>query len=60
MPDLGVPPTQNEARRVREWRVDVCKSCARLAQWPFCKHYNAMDGTWFETVNVREIGNRRG
>jgi hypothetical protein len=48
----------------REWVVEVCRSCDRLAQWPFCSHRpQGLDAVgaapWTETVRVREVGRRR-
>lgn len=41
----------------RRWEgiVEVCKTCDRKAQWPFCEH-KTDDGSWYRLVVVREVG----
>lgn len=50
----------------RVFFIDVCKTCDRLAKWPFCEHrpehidYEAIGNPfaprnlWYETIRVRE------
>lgn len=48
----------------RTWYIDVCKTCDRLAQWPFCEHRPERASLepgapkWYETIRVRETGRR--
>jgi hypothetical protein len=54
------------AKNKRTWIVEVCKTCDRLAQWPFCDHRQqwldenpvSQESTpsWYELVRVRETG----
>ena len=43
--------------RPTKWKgiVEVCKTCDRQAQWPFCEH-KTDDGRWYRLVTVREVG----
>jgi hypothetical protein len=45
----------------KTWIIDVCATCARLAQWPFCEHRDQWakqgDGTGSWYVAVRVTGN---
>jgi hypothetical protein len=47
------------AIRSRVWTIEVCRSCDRLAQWPFCEHRPARaaldDARWTELVTVKEV-----
>jgi len=45
----------------RTWMIEVCKTCSRLAQWPYCAHrptttneWSVPQVSWTETVRVRE------
>lgn len=44
----------------RTWVIAVCRTCDRLAQWPFCEHRDEwVNGgspppPWYEHVTVRE------
>jgi len=49
----------------REWTIDVCRTCGRLAVWPFCEHrptgyvpWHVWEA-WCESVHVREVGSPR-
>lgn len=50
-----------EASPGREWVIDVCRTCGRMATWPFCEHRPeraALTGAyvpWTEAVTVKEI-----
>lgn len=53
---------RDAAKRI--WTIEVCKTCSRLAVWPFCEH--RPDGyvppgtpSWCELVRVREVGTRK-
>ncbi|GAC1521660.1 MAG: hypothetical protein NVS3B1_06150 [Marmoricola sp.] len=35
--------------------VEVCNTCDRKAQWPFCEH-KTDNGRWYRLVQVREVG----
>lgn len=45
----------------RTYFIDVCKTCNRLAQWPFCEHKPELwfnhdpNNKWYETIRVREV-----
>lgn len=57
-------------RQPREWLLEVCRECGRIAQWPFCQHRQewldayprvmASTPSWTEHVRVREVGRKRG
>lgn len=48
--------TESQSRRARwEGIVEVCKTCDRKANWPFCEH-KTNDGSWYRLVRVREVG----
>lgn len=34
------------------WVIDVCLTCGKKAQWPFCEHRED-NGSWYETIVVR-------
>lgn len=34
------------------WSLAVCRTCGRIASWPFCAH-RGTDGSWFTTIVVR-------
>lgn len=60
----GASATAVEAMAARRvWLIDVCRTCNRLAQWPFCEHRPAHFAPdtprWYETVRVRETGGGR-
>jgi hypothetical protein len=46
----------------RRWVIDVCKTCDRLAHYPFCEHrpehgsYVDPPPLWYETITVRKAG----
>ena len=45
----------------RTWVIDVCRTCGRVATWPFCEHrpeaFATADGeSWYEPIRVREAG----
>lgn len=50
----------------RSWVIDVCKTCGRLAHWPFCEHGGGLrrpgdklpPAGWCEPVTVRETIDR--
>lgn len=46
-----------EGREQARWEgiVEICKTCDRKAQWPFCEH-KTNDGSWYRLVRVREVG----
>lgn len=44
------------------WSIDVCRTCGRLAQWPFCAHRGngpawgtepLIASRWYETITVK-------
>jgi hypothetical protein len=49
----------------RYWYIQVCRTCSRVAQWPFCEHRDMWEvsrsyvdpplPSWYETVRVREV-----
>lgn len=45
----------------RTWDIRVCKTCDRLAEYPFCEHRELAlkqppyDYKWYETIRVREV-----
>lgn len=48
----------------RTWVIDVCKTCGRIATWPFCEHrpegWVPIDTPpWCESVAVREIREKK-
>lgn len=45
------------AKKPGKWEgiVEVCKTCDRKAQWPFCEH-KTDDGSWYRLAVVREVG----
>jgi hypothetical protein len=45
-----------EPRPRWEGIVEVCKTCDRKAQWPFCEHRDSNDPFWYRLVRVREVG----
>jgi hypothetical protein len=47
-------PTKPVRERPGSWVIDVCRTCGRLAVWPFCEHRSDL-GRWYESVHVREI-----
>jgi hypothetical protein len=56
------PRRRQRARRRRRWVIDVCRTCGRLATWPFCEHRpdgyrSAIEGEepWCEAVAVEEV-----
>lgn len=53
----------------REWIIEVCRTCARIANWPFCEHRQqwldahprvmASTPSWTELVRVKEASRFR-
>ncbi len=39
------------------WIIDVCKTCGRLATWPFCEHRDQRPafGSWCIGVRVAPV-----
>ena len=35
--------------------IEVCNTCDRKVQWPFCEH-KTHDGRWYRLAVVREVG----
>lgn len=60
MPDSTVQGSAATRERPGVWFIDVCKTCGRIAHWPFCEHRPehfplTLDAPrWYETVRVRE------
>lgn len=50
---------RKEAPPPREWVIDVCNTCGRIAHYPFCEHRpdRMRDGgpSWCGPVRVREV-----
>lgn len=45
--------TTTKPKKIKvRWPLEVCKTCHRRAIWPFCEHYNGVDGSWFKTIWV--------
>ncbi|MCW2957162.1 MAG: hypothetical protein JWO69_2031 [Thermoleophilia bacterium] len=61
-PSVGEDVTSEPRRPQVRWEgvIEVCKTCDRKAQWPFCEHREqpAPDGSdrWYRLVCVREVG----
>ncbi len=52
---------ENMAER-RTWVIDVCRTCGKLAQWPFCEHRDEKrtdDMSWCVPITVVEKYLRR-
>lgn len=58
----GADPSGSERpNKPRVWTIEVCRTCGRLAVWPYCSHRPTgfvASGTtpWYEIVTVREVG----
>jgi len=46
---------EKSPNRERCWTIEVCRTCHRLARWPFCEHRED-NGSWYRLATVKEVG----